>query len=135
MNWNYISGFFDADGYITLSKMSKNENETPVLGFTNTHKYILEKIQFFIEAQTKEKCTLCTKKSKNINHATGYDLKCVGFRKIHNIVQNFTSIHTKKLGRLELLSEIQRLTPRNGKYTKESKSERDLLVVKFLNIK
>jgi hypothetical protein len=28
MNWEYISGFFDADGHITLSAMNKGKNKT-----------------------------------------------------------------------------------------------------------
>lgn len=47
MNWNYIAGFFDADGSITYENRGKGHWE---LKFTNTDKKILQKIKNFIKA-------------------------------------------------------------------------------------
>ena len=67
MNWNYITGFFDADGYITFIKPSKNQHKTVVVGFTNTKRIILELIQEFIYQQTKQKGFICKKKTNQPN--------------------------------------------------------------------
>ena len=48
MNWEYISGFFDADGSISAISTHKNRNRTIQLSFHNTEKSILEDIQRFI---------------------------------------------------------------------------------------
>jgi len=49
MNWEYISGFFDADGHITLSAMNKGKNKTICVGFTNIDLKLLEDIKEFID--------------------------------------------------------------------------------------
>jgi len=47
MNINYISGFFDADGCISLGSLSKKYGyrTTVMITFTNTNKKVLEDIQ------------------------------------------------------------------------------------------
>ena len=45
MNWEYISGFFDADGCITISKPTKNKNKTIQISFHNNEIEILENIK------------------------------------------------------------------------------------------
>ena len=67
MNWNYISGFFDADGSIQLNKIHPNQLPSPVITFHNNERVILEKINKFIYKQLEIKGTIVTKKKK------GYD--------------------------------------------------------------
>lgn len=133
MNWQYISGFFDADGYITMAKQHKNENETPTLGITNTNLRLLEQMRNFILGEIDVKGVICTKTSTNPNHATSYDLRYVGFNKISKL--KLESIHEKKQTRLYYLSEIKANTPRNGKYSESTLAKRLELVQKFLNTK
>ena len=55
MNMNYISGFFDADGSITLSVMGKREFRTVKIDFTNTKKSILLEIQEYLKKMEEKK--------------------------------------------------------------------------------
>lgn len=134
MNWEYISGFFDADGYVTISKKSALQNETVYIGFTNTRLDILTFIQNFIYTQTGIIGHISTKKSKKLNHSVSFDLKYTGFKKCKILSLFIKTIHEKKKKRFALFHLIHDLTPRNGKYSIESKKERDKLVKEFLEI-
>lgn len=133
MNWEYITGFFDADGYITICKQTKSEHGSPVLGFTNTKLTILTEIQLFILNNTGIKGIICKKTSKNEKHNDSYDLKYAGYNKIEILKLHIKSIHPKKIKRLELLTELKNYTPRNGKYNKEVLKIKQKLTDKFLN--
>ena len=64
MNWNYISGFFDADGSISLVKASKKCNKTLQVSFSNCEKRILESIQEYIIKEVGATGHISIKKKK-----------------------------------------------------------------------
>lgn len=133
MDWSYISGFFDADGYITLIRDRVNKPRVAMLGFTNTKREMLEAIQEFIEKETGIKGFISKKKAKKKNHAIGYDLKYVHFPKVMPLfIKMKASIHPKKQKRYKILIDIYQLTPRNGKYPEGMKEKRALLENQFL---
>lgn len=134
MNIHYIAGFFDADGYITIHKNTKNQEAAPTVGFTNTVLSILEEIQKFIYQQTGIKGSISLKKAKRENHNNSYDLKYFGFNKCLILKDLIPCIHPKKLGRFNMLESIHNCTPRNGKYNSELLNKRRELCEKFLNI-
>lgn len=122
MNLQYVSGFFDADGYITLTKISSKREiaKTAVIGFTNTHLPILLEIQSFL-SEHGLKGTINKKAGAKENHATGYDLR---YQRNYALkLAEFLlplSIHPKKNHRLStLLFHYKNVVPRNGKYSKE----------------
>lgn len=121
MNSHYISGFFDADGYVTLTKRSKKEtSKSPVIGFTNTQLCILHKIQSHL-LEHGLKGRISEKKPLKDNHAIGYDLKYErnNALKLAELLQS-VSTHPKKLHRLNaLLCCYKAVVPRNGKYTEQ----------------
>jgi hypothetical protein len=127
MNWNYISGFFDADGSITLAKPNKSKLKTVYLSFHNNELVILEAIRDFIELKTGVKGVIITKAAKSINQATSYDLKYDYFPKVISIVTKLSVHHPKKKHRIDLIKRIYKIIPRNGKYTPELLSERKKL--------
>lgn len=133
MNWNYISGFFDADGYITLVKDRKGKPRTVIVGFTNTKLEILKAIQLFIFTKTGTKGFISKKTSKKEGQSDGYDLKYTQFVKALNVLSHMrSSIHPKKQRRYKILKEIYKLTPRNGKYTQKMIDDRTKLEEQFL---
>lgn len=134
MNTNYIAGFFDADGYLTIIKPSRNKEHQPYIGFTNNVKQILEDIQAFILKEYGIIGYISSKKAKKENHKISYDLKYLGFNKCIKILNNIPIKHPKKLKRFQALKEIQNLTPRNGKYNQINLQERRKLCEKFLLI-
>lgn len=135
MNKDYITGFFDADGYITISKEHKNENAIPVIGFTNNVLEILLEIQEIIYNDLKLKGHISKKVPKNENHSIGYDLKYKGISKCILISNYLNSKHPKKKLRFELLVDLHKATKRNGKYTKEELLIRNNICETLLNIK
>lgn len=64
MNWKYISGFFDADGSITLTRNTKNSNKTIQVSFHNNELDILEKIKTFIFENLNVNGSISRKKLK-----------------------------------------------------------------------
>lgn len=134
MNIHYIAGFFDADGYITIAKHAKNQEETPMAGFTNNVKEILEDIQAFIYKETGVKGYISLKKARKDTHNDSYDLKYQGISNCTKMLSIIPIIHPKKVARFALLPELQRLTPRNGKYKVEVLEERRKLCQRFLEI-
>jgi len=69
MDWNYVSGFFDADGSISLvRKYSKgNANRTIQISFHNTELSILGEIRDFISSEIGVNGIISVKKPKKEN--------------------------------------------------------------------
>lgn len=131
MDWNYITGFFDADGSVTLATRSKGRQKSPQISFHNNDLTILIGIQSFIFATLNIKGHISKKKKVKDHHGQSYDLKYWDFNKCIKIIENIKSIHEKKTKRFSLIKEIKKLTPRNGKYTENILSKRKQLEVKF----
>ena len=132
MDWNYVSGFFDADGSISLvKKYSKgNANKTIQISFHNTELTILEEIRDFISSEIGVIGRISVKKPKKDNHSVSYDLKYVQHRG-YVVSTYINSRHPKKIERIKIYKQIQELTPRNGKYTEEMLNQRNILVENF----
>lgn len=130
MNWDYITGFFDADGSVTAIQVMKGNNKTLQLSFHNNEINILEEIRDFISEEIDIKGHISLKKAKKENHSDAYDLKYT-YRNALAVANKITSIHPKKKHRFQIYNLIQEKTKRNGKYTEEEKKEREALVEKF----
>ena len=134
MNWNYISGFFDADGYISMLKPNKNKNKTLYVGFTNVELDILNEIKSFIEFELGVKGTITKKTSNNENHSDSFELKYV-YNNALKVIDNIDTHHPKKKHRKNIIIEqYSKLTPRNGKYTEEMKEKREKMVESFFSL-
>lgn len=118
MTWEYISGFFDADGSITAAKASKNGSKVIQISFANNELNILKDIQQFILKDLNIKGAISKKTPKQESHSINYELKYV-YQNGYKVSLKLNSKHKKKKARIELYKEIQKLTPRNGKYTTE----------------
>jgi hypothetical protein len=124
MNWEYISGFFDADGSVTLSKLQKNKNKTVVISFHNNEKTILESIQEFILKETNVKGFITHKKQKKENHNDSYSLNYSYIPKVIELIKFMNVLHPKKKHRFEIIKKLKDVTKRNGKYTEEELKNR-----------
>lgn len=114
MNWQYISGFFDADGSIGLYKQKSKNQKSAVLVFHNNDKELLEQIRSFIYHQTGVSGSLSTKKSSTYQNS--YDLQYL-YRNAVEVCKHINSAHKEKNHKLAvLLQYYQAVTPRNGKY-------------------
>jgi len=133
MTWDYISGFFDADGSITAVKVHSNTNKTIQVSFHDNELGILEAIKSFIFIELGILGSITKKKCQKINHGIAYDLKYT-YKNGLLVANNITSYHQKKIHRIEIYNLIQSKTKRNGKYTIEDRKERDRLIDQFFQV-
>lgn len=122
MNLDYISGFFDADGSISIgydSKKSKYRSRIKI-DFTNTKLSILLEIQKFFLNNYNIKLFLSTKPARKENHLTSYTLSTSSSQKSLEICKLLNSYHPIKLHRINtVLKYHNKVTKRNGKYTEK----------------
>lgn len=113
---DYISGFFDADGSITLSHNSNKLYRTPKLDFTNVELEPLQKIQDFFK-ENGINMYISTKLPRKKSHSTSYTLSCSNNNAI-KALEFINSLHPKKRHRINtILKYYKQVTMRNGKYT------------------
>lgn len=113
----YIAGFFDADGSVSLIRCARNENRSPQVCFHNSYRSILEAIKDYLGCGT-----ITLKRAKKQTHSDSYDLKVthrqalVVAEKIYPYVR-----HPAKKERLRLLlEEYLSTTDRQGNYTRKA---------------
>ena len=133
MNWDYITGFFDADGSISLIKKNKGREKSPQISFHNNELNILTEIQGFIQKELSIKGFISKKKKAKDHHGQQYDLKYEGFPKCIAIGNNLKSIHYKKIKRILISGLIHAVTPRNGKYDEQTLKTRSELEIQFFS--
>ena len=118
MSEDYISGFFDADGSITMSYNSKKDKfRTIKMDFTNTKPNILLEIQDFLLKKYNIRMYMCTKPSRKKNQAIAYALSCCSNQQCYQLCSIIKSVHPKKLHRINTVLKYHNLvTKRNGQY-------------------
>lgn len=126
MNIEYITGFFDADGSISMSKDNKdNKYKILKIDFTNTDKNVLVEIQNFLLKTYNLKLFISTKPARNKNHSISYTLSVRGNQKCLQLCKLLNTQHTKKKHRINTVIKYHNLvTKRNGKYSKKEISRK-----------
>ena len=133
MTWEYITGFFDADGSITCTAPNRGKNKTIQVSFHNNEISILEEIKDFIQQELNVKGHISKKSKQKENHHDSYDLKYV-FLSALKVVNKMQSIHPKKKHRIDIYNLIQSKTNRNGKYSEQELQERENLINQFFQM-
>ena len=126
MTWDYINGFFDADGSVYYTPPAKSKKRTTFISFTNNEEIILKKIKAFLFKELGINGFICAKKPTKDNHQISYDLKHRYISAI-KLLEKIQTFHPKKRHRKNVLLKIHKLIPRNGKYT-----EKVLTAIKIL---
>lgn len=118
MNLQYISGFFDADGSITLCKQTSTDKYKSIkLDFTNTYPTILYEIKSYLWENYQIPTYISIKPSKKVNHAIGYALSTNSSQSSLKLCRILLSHHPKKRHRINTVLKYHDLvTQRNGKY-------------------
>jgi hypothetical protein len=126
MTLQYISGFFDADGSISMCKSSKHDTYKCIkIDFTNTYITILEEIQKYLLDEHNIKSHISKKAIKKENHNIGYSLSCNSNQTCLKLCRLLDSNHPKKLHRINtVLKYHDAVTMRNGKYTDKQATRR-----------
>ena len=116
MDFTYISGFFDADGSISLLSIHRNEYKSIQVSFCNNELTILEAIQDFLFKKIKIKGGISKKKARKKNHSDNYELKYTRDSAL-KLIKYLNSHHPKKRYRIAVaLRYYKKVTNRNGKY-------------------
>lgn len=126
INDSYISGFFDADGSITMCKNASSEKyRTIKIDFTNTQLDILLEIQKYLLDKYNLKLHLATKPPKKNNHSISYVLSVASNKVCYKLCEIIKSHHPKKLHRINtILKYHNSVIKRNGKYNEKEKMRR-----------
>ena len=126
MNIDYISGFFDADGSITMSRLKSTDTyRTLNIDFTNTKLEILLEIQKFLLENHNLHLSISTKPARKENHSTSYVLSTSGNRVCYALCQLLDSHHPMKRHRINtILKYHNSVVNRNGKYNERQRARR-----------
>ncbi len=120
MNWNYISGFFDADGSIMLVSNHTNEHPTIHLSFHNNDLELLLEIKRFIKDTISIDGRMATKHPAKPTHKVAFDLKYSG-QKALSIISHMLSIQKAKKHKIATCLKFYiEVTPRNGRYSERT---------------
>jgi len=125
MNIQYISGFFDADGSITMSRSRKTAKyRTIKIDFSNTMKSNLLVIQSWL-TDNDITSSMSTKPARKDTHSTSYTLSINTNQNCLKLCRLLRSFHPKKLHRTNtVLKYHDTVTVRNGKYNGKQKQRK-----------
>ena len=126
INDSYISGFFDADGSITMSKSGHNDSyRTLKIDFTNTQLETLKDIQKYLQDTYGLKVFLVTKPSTKEQWSESYTLTTSANRVCYKLCEIIKSHHPKKIHRINTVLKYHNVVvKRNGKYNEREKMRR-----------
>lgn len=122
---DYLSGFFDADGSITMSKSTKSAKyRTIKIDFSNNEITILKEIQLFL-TENDISSYISTKPAKKETHSTAYTLSVNSNQMCVKLCRLLRSKHPKKLHRINTVLKYHDLvTNKGGHYTGKEHTRR-----------
>ena len=127
----YIAGFIDGEGTITLSRKHRGENRQLVISISNTEREILDYIKQVVGAGK-----ITNKKIYHDNHTPSMTYAITNRQALDLLEQIFPYLRSYKSERSALVLEhYVRLTPRNGKYTRQQREERKNFIEEFFNLR
>ena len=114
-NAAYIAGLIDGEGTITLSRRHANEHRQLVISISNTERSLLN---FVLEVAGAGKIT--TKRTSKEHHSPGFAYAISNRQGLSLLSQVAPYLRSyKRLRACLVLDHYVRLTPRNGKYTRD----------------
>lgn len=126
----YIAGLVDGEGTITLTREHAGESKRLVVSISNTEIALL---QFVMAAVGAGKIT--NKRTYSDKHTPSYAYKITNRQALTLLEQITQYLHSYKRHRAELaLKRYISVTPRNGRYTPEQRTNREEFEKAFLII-
>ena len=124
INIEYVSGFFDADGSISISKASKKSKYKSIkIDFYNNEISILKGIMAYLQG-VGIKSYISTRQPIKDTHKTSYTLSVQGSY-ARALCELLKSNHPKKVHRINCISKYWGIvTIRNGKYSKRQRQQK-----------
>ncbi|NPV29109.1 MAG: hypothetical protein HPY58_05490 [Firmicutes bacterium] len=128
----YIAGIIDGEGSISLVKVHKNQYPSPFISIPSSDLELLEWIK-----NTTGYGTIIRKRNYNpARHKDSYTLNIrynEAITLLNDIVE-YLVLPRKKRRAMLIISEYKKVTPRNGRYSKELLAEKERFYQKFNSI-
>ncbi|MGC4377682.1 LAGLIDADG family homing endonuclease [Fictibacillus sp. Mic-4] len=115
---SYIAGIIDGEGSITLTRMHEKEHRRPCISISSTDKDLLIYIQSLTGGVINNKKNY--KPEKHKNSYTLYIKKKEEVFTILRLILPYLRVNQKRDRARWILENYDSVTPRNGKYNKES---------------
>ncbi len=126
----YIAGFIDGEGTISLSRKHRGDNRQLVISISNTERELLDYVKHAVGAGR-----ITNKKAYRANHTPSLTYVITNRQALDLLGQIDPYLRSYKSERSALVLEHYiRLTPRNGRYTKQQRTERENFIEKFFNL-
>ncbi len=128
----YEAGIIDGEGSIMLTRFHKNQLPAPCITIASTSLELLKWV--------KDKSGLGSIKSKKnynpINHKDSftYSVRYDEAISLLKEIEPYLVIEQKKLKAQMILNEYKKLTPRNGRYSKELLQKKEEFHTRFMSI-
>ncbi|WP_297637993.1 hypothetical protein [uncultured Clostridium sp.] len=127
----YIAGIIDGEGSIMLQRIHKNEFPSPCVSIAST---TLELFDFIKKAYGKG--TIIKKKNYNLERhkdCYSYVLRRNDAIDFLKEISPYLIIESKKKRANLIITKYKKLTPRNGRYTKELLVLKEQFYIDFMN--
>lgn len=131
-NKAYIAGIIDGEGSIMLSKFHKNQYPSPCVSVASTDVELLLWLK-----DTIGKGKIIKKKNYNLEkHKNSYTYKMTYNDAIELLkdIEPYLVIPKKKLRAKLIIEKYKKVTPRNGRYSKEMKKLKEEFYKEFMSI-
>jgi hypothetical protein len=127
----YLAGLIDGEGTIALSHRHRGEERQLVVSISNTERELLDYV-----LETVGAGRITAKRTYDTNHSPSFTYSIDNRQALELLQQIAPFLRGYKRQRAALvLEDYVRLTPRNGRYTSEMKTQREAFIVRFLAMK
>jgi len=116
----YLAGLVDGEGTVTLTRVHRNENRRLVVCIANNDLSLLEYVRDAVGAGK-----ITAKRSYSRHHSPSFNYQIANRQALDLLRQIVIFMRTYKTRRAQLaLQNYLRLTPRNGRYSAETRTAR-----------
>lgn len=127
----YLAGLVDGEGTITLTRLHRNENRRLALSISNNELPLLKFVAAAVGAGR-----ITRKRTYSSRHAPSFAYQISSRQALDLLKQITPHLRSYKRARADLaLREYLALTPRNGRYTPETKKAREEFASQLLLIR
>ncbi len=127
----YLAGLIDGEGSVSLSRKHRNENRQLVISISSTERQLLTYAQDVLGAGK-----ITNKRTYRAHHTPSVTFAITNRQALDLLKQVAPYLKSYKADRAAfILQHYVRLTPRNGKYSSEQKTEREVFTERLLALR
>ncbi|WP_156791523.1 LAGLIDADG family homing endonuclease [Bacillus sp. SG-1] len=128
----YFAGIIDGEGSISLTRLHENEHRRPIISIASTDRELLVYLKELAGGSINNK-----KNYKPERHKNSYTLVYKSKKEVLYILRKihpYLRVSKKKQRALWILNHYERVTKRNGKYSRSALKEKLQFEEDFFNI-